>query len=47
VKDPKRINVTVHLADKGRTTEIPVEKMAEIPYGLIINGTHRIFTKLP
>lgn len=45
VKYPERINVTVHLADKGKRIEIPVEKMAEIPHGLITNGTHRILTK--
>jgi predicted phage baseplate assembly protein len=46
VKYPDRINITVHLLDKGKRTEISVEKMAEIPYGLIINGTHHIRTKV-
>ncbi|MEN6350351.1 MAG: baseplate J/gp47 family protein [Syntrophomonas sp.] len=47
VKYMDRINITVHLCDKGIRKEIPLEKVAEIPHGLVVNGSHRILTKMP
>ncbi|MEN6325597.1 MAG: baseplate J/gp47 family protein [Syntrophomonas sp.] len=46
VKYLDRINITVHLSDKGSRKEIPIEKVDEIPHGLVVNGNHHIVTKL-
>ncbi len=47
VKYLDRLNMTVHLCDKGSRTEIPVEKVGEIPHGLVVNGSHQILTRMP
>lgn len=47
VKYLDRLNITVHLSDKGNRTEIPLEKVNEISHGLVVSGNHHIVTRIP